>query len=561
MYNFNPKVLFINFKITRISPMKIRFLLQSRLFIISRIIFGIVFFLFQQNTIKSQCNTRFIKDNGSNLTQYGQSVDVDGDRIAVGSDNVVYIYDWNETQWIERIIAPSDGVIEGFGYSVSLDGDRCIIGAYLDNSIGIHSGSAYIYEFDGISWNETKLIPSDGNEGHEFGCSVDLKGDKAIVGAKRYYKNSSNEYIGAAYIYNWDGSNWNETKILASDGITGDYFGASVAIEGNLVLVGANENDDNGSESGLVYAFEWNGSNWIESKLFASNGSEGDLFGSVISIDNNWAVVGAIGHNERKGAAYIFRYSGTRWSLVKELSASDGEEGDRFGASVNVSGNKIIVGATNAIRDGVFSAYTYEWDDVNWVESQLTINDSDLFSFYGRAVAVSENRAVIGARLKDNEDLIGAIYIFEEKMWFRDSDGDTFGNPENSMIACEQPDGYVSNSEDCNDTNPNINPEADEIPDNEVDEDCNGLAGTTSINKLNNPEISIYPNPAIDQINIINKTNSKLNFKLTNSIGNKIISGITESSIDISNLSPGIYILSLENSMLKIKVKQTIIIL
>ncbi len=142
-----------------------------------------------------------------------------------------------------------------FGYSVSISGDYAIVGAYLDNDNGSFSGSAYIFHRDGTSWSQqAKLTASDGVTNDVFGFSVSVNGDYAIVGAFIDDDNGSNS--GSAYIFKRDGTNWHEQfKLTASDAAASDHFGTSVSISGDYAIVGANWDDDNGTNSGSAYIF------------------------------------------------------------------------------------------------------------------------------------------------------------------------------------------------------------------------------------------------------------------------------------------------------------------
>ncbi len=174
------------------------------------------------------------------------------------------------TQETAKLLA-SDGAVEDFlGVSVAISGDVAIVGAYGDDDHGTYSGSAYVYRFDGINWvEEQKLLASDGAAGDWFGFSVAISGDAAIVGAMLDEDNGNAS--GSAYLYRFDGMTWaQEQKLLASDGAAGDRFGWSVAISGDVSIVGAYGDDDNGFFSGSAYVYRFDGVTWVEEqKLLA----------------------------------------------------------------------------------------------------------------------------------------------------------------------------------------------------------------------------------------------------------------------------------------------------
>ena len=154
-------------------------------------------------------------------------------------------------------LTPSDGAVwDCFGYSVSISGEYAIVGAHYDNDKGNNSGSAYIFKRDGTGWTEqAKVTASDGAAYDEFGRSIAISGDCAIVGA--YYDDDNGSNSGSAYIFKRDNSSWSEqAKIIANDGAVDDHFGCSVAISGDYAIVGVHCDDDNGNESGSAYIYD-----------------------------------------------------------------------------------------------------------------------------------------------------------------------------------------------------------------------------------------------------------------------------------------------------------------
>jgi len=195
--------------------------------------------------------------------------------------------------WIEEtsLLASDGAALDYFGYPVSVDGDVAIVGAFGDDDNGTDSGSAYVYRFNGTDWiEEAKLLASDGQDGDRFGFSAVIDGDAAIIGA--YRDDDKGMDSGSAYVYLYNGTNWvEETKLLASDGANDDWFGVSVCIDGDTAIVGACRDDDNGIHSGSAYVYHYNGMNWVETKLLASDGSSFDWFGYATTGDNDAASV------------------------------------------------------------------------------------------------------------------------------------------------------------------------------------------------------------------------------------------------------------------------------
>ena len=215
---------------------------------------------------------------------------------------------------------------------------------------------------------EFKLLASDGTAEDAFGVSVSISGDVALVGAENDDDKGTDS--GSAYVFRWNGSSWvQEQKLLASDGAADDEFGVSVSISGDVALVGAEGNDDDGSDSGSAYVFRWNGSSWVEEqKLLASDGATDDFFGNSVSISGDVALVGASGNDDNglfSGSAYVFRWNGSSWVEEQKLVASDGAENDALGFSVSISGGVALVGAPGKVENilvGPGKAYVYDLD-------------------------------------------------------------------------------------------------------------------------------------------------------------------------------------------------------
>ncbi|MHC4647274.1 MAG: FG-GAP repeat protein [Planctomycetota bacterium] len=313
----------------------------------------------------------------------------------------------------------SDGAAgDYFGYSVSVSGNYAVVGAHSDDDNGSNSGSAYIFTPNDVNcgkWDQnTKLTASDAAAGDSFGySSISISGDYAIIGACRDDDNGTDS--GSAYIFYYDGASWSEqAKLLASDGAADDRFGYSVSINGDYAIIGAHRDDDNGSISGSAYIFKRSGTSWSEqAKLTASDGAAGDYFGISISISGDYAIVGAWEDDDRAGSAYIFKRSGTSWSEQAKLTASDGAAGDLFGVS-SISGDYAIVGA-KWDDDRAGSAYIFRRYGTSWPQqAKLIASDRAADDSFGSSVSISGDYAIVGAyNDDDNGSNSGSAYIFK----------------------------------------------------------------------------------------------------------------------------------------------------
>ena len=198
-----------------------------------------------------------------------------------------------------------------FGISVSLSGARALIGAYFDDDAGESSGSAYVFLFDGATWTqEAKLTASDAVAFDQFGYSVSLSDDRALVGA--YFDDDAGESSGSAYVFAFDGATWSqEAKLTANDAEAFDRFGYSVSLSDERALVGAPLDDDAGTDSGSAYVFAHDGGAWVqEAKLIADDAAENEVFGGAVSLLGERALVSALGEGgmgEGSGSAYVFQ--------------------------------------------------------------------------------------------------------------------------------------------------------------------------------------------------------------------------------------------------------------
>ena len=144
-----------------------------------------------------------------------------------------------------------------------------MVGAHGADDGGTDSGSAYVFDWDGTNWIEQpKLTASDAAGNDRFGNSVSVSGDRVVVGA--WGNDDDGTDSGSAYVYEWDGTNWIEQpKLTAADAAGDDRFGRSVSVSSDRVAVGALGDDDGGTDSGSIYVYEWDGSGWVETKLTA----------------------------------------------------------------------------------------------------------------------------------------------------------------------------------------------------------------------------------------------------------------------------------------------------
>jgi hypothetical protein len=343
---------------------------------------------------------------------------------------------WNPLVWLEQKVTASDGTANSyFGSAAALNGSTALIGADGDNSF---QGAAYLFTESNGSWSQgQKLTASDGLPGDEFGYRVVLADNTLLVGAFTATV-GGNTSQGAAYVFAQSNGTWSQSqKLTASDGGLFDNFGASVALDGSTLVVGANGATvgDNAAQ-GAVYVFTESNGTWTQTqKLTADDGAAYDNFGLSVALKGSIILVGspraAIGANAGQGALYVFTESNGTWSQTQKLTASDGAANDSFGESVSLEGSTALIGAYNATVNGhplQGAAYIFTESNGSWSEGQkLTASDGTTNANFGNAVALESGTALIGADASTvgSNTYQGKAYLFTESggNW---SQSDTF---------------------------------------------------------------------------------------------------------------------------------------
>ena len=314
-------------------------------------------------------------------------------------------------QTTEDLKLLADGVQSGnFGRSVAISGDTALIGARDDDN-GLYAGAAYVFDLT-TGQQVAKLLAEDGEEFDHFGDAVAISGDTALIGAERDDDNGFQ--AGAAYVFDVT-TGLQTAKLLASDGVAIDTFGDSVAISGDTALIGAPFNDDKGTSAGAAYVFDLT-TGQQTAKLLASDGEENDRFGRSVAISGDTALIGAYldGDNGLEaGAAYVFDV--TTGQQVAKLLASDGTASDNFGNSVAISGHTAVIGAPRDDDLGSNSGAAYVFDLTTGQQiAKLLAEDGEGGDYFGKSVAISGDTVLIGAR-GDSDSAVkaGAAYVFD----------------------------------------------------------------------------------------------------------------------------------------------------
>ena len=380
--------------------------------------------------------------------------------------------------WYEedKLVATDAARGDLFGWSVSISGDRVIVGARF-HAVSSRSGAAYVFRRDDNDtpsdpsddfWaQEDLLISEDSARDDDVGLAVSISGDRAVIGAPKNDDACIDDpdcNSGSAYVFRRDDNGtpqdpgddfWiEEAKLTAFDAALGDNFGFSVSIDGDLAVIGAWHDDDNGDDSGSAYVFNLDDNGtpldpsddvWIDGgKLVASDTAWMDNFGVAVSISGDRTVIGAWLDDDDgnlSGSAYVFRRDDNEtpsdpnddlWIEEYKLRAADGAAGDELGKSVSIDGDRIAVGAfedDDACADDIEpdphcdsgAAYVFmhsdngtpsDPSDDSWVQTaKLIASDGDAGDFFGR-VGISGDHVITGSLDDAAGERAGAVYVY-----------------------------------------------------------------------------------------------------------------------------------------------------
>ncbi len=304
---------------------------------------------------------------------------------------------------IAKFANPGGDYFDLFGISVAIERHTIAVGARNTNALnGDNSGAVYVFTRTDADWSlQQTLVANDGDRGDALGTYVDIDGNTIVAGARNDDLNGTDS--GSAYIFTRSNGEWvQQQKIVPEDSDSGDSFGRSVAINDNTILVGAPQFDESrGNNTGAVYVFSRSGTKWTQQqKLVPADGDEDDGFGISVAVDGNTAVIGARWDEHptgyRAGSAYVFSRSGGHWRQEQKLAASDGNRHDWFGRAIALSGNTALIGAPmDGDTENGGSAYVFSRSGGHWRQEQkLTGNRSD--GRFGYSVALHNKMALVG---------------------------------------------------------------------------------------------------------------------------------------------------------------------
>ncbi len=349
----------------------------------------------------------------------GTPLAMDGDGFR---DGAAYVYRFDGTQWVEeqRLVNPSPETGDQFGTAVSVSGDVIVVGVPESSLVGNEAGAVVVFRHDGEAWAyEQTLVAVETTVADRFGGAVSVSGDTLFVGATG--DNSAGHASGSVFVFRDQGGGvWSEeARIEASDTAPLLRFGFAVALEGDVGVVSA---PGHGSLAGSVYVFRGANGIWTEEqRLAAPDAAQQDEFGSSIALAGTILVVGASGDDDlgsESGSAHVFRRTGASWTHEAKLLDPAGEERDYFGISAAASADRVVVGSWFGEAQGVSSgsAIAFRHDGATWsIEQSLFAFDTGPGDRFGQSLALDGDRLVVGATGRDSVGLIddGSAYVFD----------------------------------------------------------------------------------------------------------------------------------------------------
>lgn len=380
---------------------------------------------------------KLLPDDGKAAAQFGYSVAIDGATALVGAHQAdihniqhagaAYVYSLGAAGWQQqaKLVAEPAYAGDTFGGNVALKNHIAMLGAIKRDDKADDAGAVFAFERGAKEWSQKQILTAlDGKAGDAFGQSIALTERFAVIGAP--HSDAPDKDSGSAYVYVLDNDSWRfQSKLTATDGAAGDLFGISVAIEGNTILVGADLNGERAEKAGAVYAYEFDGKQWNQqAKLMAQDGANADIFGVRVALSGDTALISARradvdGMGKDAGAAYLFERTEGKWTQIQKLVAPDGKADDRFARGVALNKDTAIISAMHhdAIANNAGALYVFKKQLGQWrYTATIAASDAVAEDRFGWNVALSNNTAIIAVpHRNDNGNASGAAYIVDLK--------------------------------------------------------------------------------------------------------------------------------------------------
>ena len=283
------------------------------------------------------------------------------------------------SQW-EQVGTAIDGEAPGdnSGRSVSLsaDGNTVAIGASGNDGNGSNSGHVRVYQWNGVNWNQLGPDINGENSGDNSGSSVSLSADGTIVAIGASGNDGNGNYSGHVRIYQWNGISWDQLGADINGEASNNYSGGSVSLsaDGTIVAIGAHANDGNGSGSGHVRIYQWNGVSWDQLGADINGEADGDNSGRSVSLsaDGTIVAIGAPDNNGNGGSpghVRVYQWDGVSWDqLGADIDGELSNSESGWSVSLSTDGSIVAIGAYGNFENGTYSGHVlvYQWNGVGW---------------------------------------------------------------------------------------------------------------------------------------------------------------------------------------------------
>jgi hypothetical protein len=329
---------------------------------------------------------------------------------------------------VQKVVASDGAAQDWFGSAVAISGDLAVFGSP-DAQIGTHAAQGAVYVFRRINgvWTQAqKIVASDGGVSDRFGQAVALLGPKVLVVAAPFATVNGQTWVGAVYIFEFDGKSWlQRQKLTPDDASAFGTFGRGLALTQTYLLIGAGGASVNSVHvQGSVYIFRFlsssSGGVWSQvQKIGAPDpGDDTAFFGYPLAISGSTALVGSyaatVNGNLGQGAVYAYKFLGGNWTQTAKLVAFDGGVRANFGVSVALEGKTAFIGAPGATVHGNVSqgsVYRFEEQGAHWTQvQQLVVQNGVPISWFGSSVNYQSPTLLIGSYAINS--YTGAAYVF-----------------------------------------------------------------------------------------------------------------------------------------------------
>ena len=356
------------------------------------------------------------------ITESWLAIGANRDDDTATNSGSVYLYKYeNNTILDEYKITSFDAANNDyFGKALAINEQWLAISSLYDDENGEKSGSAYVYHLENNQWTfHTKILPYDGAPFDRFGYSIDIENDLLVIGSV-YDDDFDKEDSGSIYVYRLLNNEWVfDDKLYSNDIEAGDFFGTSVSINNGVISVGAVYDDfDNYLNCGSVTVFNYINNQWSQlQKIYAYDLQNYDFFGNSIDMHNNKIIIGSFRDDAdylNSGSAYLYKFINNQFENILKITAYDESLNDNFGQSVAIYNDFLAIGSLdddNGINSG--SVYIYQINDDQIIEEIKYIGDDvNTYDEFSGSLSLYNNHLLVGSQYDDDlGDASGSAYL------------------------------------------------------------------------------------------------------------------------------------------------------